>query len=122
MRLKARDITKYAVLVATALSVSLLEGCLPPAFIPLPGVKLGLSNIVTLFTLYALGPIPVATVLICRCFLGSLFGGGVTSFAFSLCGGVCSLITMSGLIRLKPLSIVGVSVAGAAAHGVGQLQ
>ncbi len=121
MRLKTRDITTYAVLIAAALAISVFESWLPPAFIPLPGVKLGLSNIVTLFVLYTLGSGPAAVVLICRCILASLFGGGITSLAFSICGGLCALLTMHILKRIKSLSIVGVSIAGAAFHGIGQI-
>ncbi len=121
MRANAHNITKYAVLIATALAISVFEGWLPPAFIPLPGVKLGLSNIVTLFTLYTLGALPAVIVLICRCFLASLFGGGVTAFAFSICGGLLALSVMKALMNCGALSIVGVSIAGAAAHGIGQI-
>lgn len=121
MRLKARDITTYAVLIAAALAISVFESWLPPAFIPLPGVKLGLSNIVTLFVLYTLGSGPAAVVLICRCILASLFGGGITSLAFSICGGLCALLIMHILKRIKALSVVGVSIAGAAFHGIGQI-
>ena len=63
MKFGTRRITLYAVLIAAALIISVFEDRLPAAIIPVPGVKLGLSNIITLFALYFLGAIPAVIIL-----------------------------------------------------------
>lgn len=118
MKLSPRDISLYAALIAVALALSMLEAQLP---IPLPGVKLGLANAVTLFALYSLGASPAAVILFCRCILASAFGGGITSLVFSLFGGAAAFAVMLLVKRIKVFSIYGVSIAGAAAHGAGQI-
>lgn len=118
MKSNAKKLTLYAVLIAVALALSVLETVFP---LPLPGVKLGLANTVTLFALYALGAKPAAVILFCRCSLASIFGGGITSLFFSLLGGAAALIAMVILRKCKLFSIYGTSIAGAAMHGVGQI-
>ena len=77
-------------LTALALGIWFLEAQLPP-LVPVPGIKLGLSNIVTLFALFRLGPADAAAVLLTRVLLASLFGGQAVSLLFSLCGGLLAL-------------------------------
>lgn len=120
--MKARRIALCAVLTALALGLSYMERFLPlQLVVPLPGVKLGLANIVTLMALFFLGGRTAVTVLVLRCFLGSMFGGGVTALAFSLTGGLLALFTMWAARRLRFLSLYGVSILGAAAHNIGQI-
>ncbi len=119
--LSPKKITLYALLIAAAFAISFFESRLPSAFIPLPGVKLGLSNSVTLFVLYTLGAAPALFVLVCRCLLAATFQGSLVSLAFSLCGGALAFITMFFAKKLKSLSVIGVSIAGAAAHVTGQI-
>lgn len=109
-------------LLALALSLSYLEATLPLGLlIPLPGVKLGLANIATLAALYLLG-LPEALLLTAlRCLLGAALGGGWTALLLSLSGGMLSAAAMAVARRLCWLSIYGVSLLGAACHGVGQL-
>lgn len=118
---KTKKLATYSILLAIALVLSFFESVLLPSVLPLPGVKLGLSNIVTLFALYSLGGIPCAVILILRCILASFFGGGVTSLLFSLAGGLLSLLTMLLLKRFSALSIFGVSIASSSAHSIGQI-
>lgn len=114
-------VATIAVLIALALALSVAEGWLPLAFIPIPGVKLGLANIVTLFALCFLNFRDASVILILRCLLASLFGSGVAAFAFSVSGGVFALVTMYILLKSEKFSLAGVSIAGAAMHGVGQI-
>ena len=118
---RTKKLALYAILLALALVLSFVESVALPSAIPLPGVKLGLSNIITLFTLYALGGIPCAVILILRCIMAAFFGGGVTSLLFSLAGGILALLTMIFTKRMGTFSIYGVSIAGSAAHGIGQI-
>jgi heptaprenyl diphosphate synthase len=119
---KTKKIALCAVLIALALALSYVERFIPlQLLIPLPGVKLGLANIVTLIALYLLGGKSAFAILIPRCVLGAVFGGGITGLMFSLTGGLLAMSVMA-LSRKAPLfSIYGVSVLGAAAHSVGQI-
>ncbi len=123
LRLGVKDIALGALLVCAALVLSIFEGFLPAAAIPIPGIKLGLANIVILFALYRLGVGAAVGILFCKCALAAIFGSGITSFAFSICGGICAVIIMYLMRKLegKYVSILGVSIAGAAAHGIGQI-
>ena len=117
MKLNARSIALCAVLTALALGLSTLENLFPVTLIvPLPGVKLGLANIVTVFALYELGAVPALTILTARCLLGGVFAGNLSALLFSLLGGFTAMLVMIALKHCKGLSIYGVSIGGAAAH------
>ena len=122
MRWTTKNIALCAVLAALALGLSTLEGLFPVSLlIPLPGVKLGLANIVTVFALYRLGARAALAILVTRCLLGGLFAGNLSAMLFSLLGGVTAMLVMILLQRLPRLSVYGVSLGGAAAHNVGQM-
>ena len=122
MKLNARSIALCAVLTALALGLSTLESLFPVTLIvPLPGVKLGLANIVTVYALYALGASSALAILVVRCLLGSLFAGNASALLFSLLGGLAAMLVMIALHALPRLSVYGVSVGGAAAHNCGQV-
>lgn len=111
-----------AVLVSLALALSYTERFIPlQMLVPLPGVKLGLANIVTLIALYLLGVKSAFAVLILRCVLGAVFGGGITGLLFSLTGGVLSMSVMALCKNAPILSVYGISILGAATHNVGQI-
>lgn len=119
---KTRKLALCALMISLALALSYVERFIPlQLLIPLPGIKLGLANIVTLIAIYLLGPANALVIVVCRCFLGSLFGGGITALMFSLTGSILSLIVMSLVRKLPCFSIYGVSILGAAAHNVGQI-
>ena len=122
MKLTPRELTLCAVLTAMALALSYVESFFPLSLaIPLPGIKLGLANIVTLFALYALGPGQAFMILLARCLLGAVFAGNMSALIFSVLGGVTAMAVMILLSRCGRLSIYGVSVGGAAAHSCGQV-
>ena len=122
MKLTTRQLTLCALLTAMALALSYMENFLPLSLaIPVPGIKLGLANIVTVFALYALGPVQAMLILLARCFLGAMFAGNMNALFFSLLGGVAALLVEILLSRLPRLSLYGVSVGGAAAHNCGQV-
>ncbi|MDD3346841.1 Gx transporter family protein [Oscillibacter sp.] len=122
MKLTTKQLTLCAVLTAMALALSYLENFFPLSLaIPIPGIKLGLANVVTLFALYALGPAQALLILLARCFLGAVFAGNMSALIFSLLGGVSAMAVMILLSRLGGLSVYGVSVGGAAAHSCGQV-
>ena len=80
-----------------------------------------LPNIIIVFLLYRKGPVSAITVSLLRMILVSLLFGNVMSFLYSLAGGILSLVTMILLKKIDLLSTVGVSVAGAVTHNVGQV-
>jgi len=122
MKLTTKQLTLCAVLTAMALGLSYLENFFPLSLaIPIPGIKLGLANIVTLFALYALGPVQALMILIARCFLGAVFAGNMNALIFSVLGGVTAMLVMILLSRFRRLSVYGVSIGGAAAHNCGQV-
>ena len=119
---KTKYLTLCTVLICLALVLSYVEHLIPlHLLIPLPGIKLGLANIVTLITLYLLGPKSAFTVLVLRCTLSAAFGGGVTGFLFSATGGLLAMAVMTAARHIKKLSIYGVSILGAAFHNIGQI-
>ena len=119
---KTKRLTLCALLIALALALSYTECFIPlQMVIPLPGVKLGLANIVTLIALYLMGPKYAFAILIPRCIFGAVFGGGITGLLFSMTGGILAMFTMILARKLPIFSVYGVSILGAAAHNVGQI-
>ena len=118
----ARRLTRCAVLTALALAISVCEGLVPLSIlIPLPGLRLGLANLVTVYALCRLSGREALGILVSRCLLGAIVGGNLTALAFSLTGGLLALGTMWVLLRVPGLSLFGVCIAGAAAHNTGQI-
>lgn len=119
---KAKQISLCGILLALALALSYAERFIPlQMFVPLPGIKLGLANTVILLCLAVFKTRYAFLILIPRCFLGAVFGGGITGLLFSLCGGLLSLAVMAAAGKTGKLSVYGISVIGAAAHNVGQI-
>ncbi|MBO5711399.1 MAG: Gx transporter family protein [Acholeplasmatales bacterium] len=111
-----------AIFIGLAAILSYIERFIPiQLVIPLPGVKLGLANIVTLVSLYLLDKKQCIIILIIRCLIGAMFGGGFTGLMHSLTGGVFAIIIMIITQRIRLFSIYGVSVFGAAFHHIGQI-
>lgn len=122
--MQIKRITLCGLLTALALVLSLVERWIPlNLMVPVPGIKLGLANVVTLFALTTMRKREAAAILLCRVMLASIFAGSVTSFLFSLFGGFLSLGVMAILLRREGswFTLYGVSVAGAAAHDIGQI-
>ena len=120
--MSVRRLTRCAVLTALALALSVCEGLFPlTVLFPLPGLRLGLANLVTVYALCRLSGREALAILAARCFLGNLLGGNLTALAFSLTGGLLALAVMALLLRVRGLSLYGVSMAGAAAHNTGQV-
>lgn len=111
-------LTRCALLTAAALMISLLENFIP---IPIPGVKLGLANAVSLYLLLYHRPREAFGVLLARLMLAALISGNPSALLYSAAGGICALLLSWGLKRFSCFSPIGLSVAGAAAHHIGQL-
>lgn len=119
--MKVRKLTRLALLTAIALTIFMVEAQIP-ALVPVPGVKLGLSNIVTVFTVFAIGAWEGVAVLAARIFLGAVFAGNFSTIFYSAAGGGLAILVTIGLRRLlkkKQLWVAG--CLGAVAHSVGQM-
>ncbi len=120
----ARWVSRDAMFLGTALLLSYLEAILPlSVWLPLPGFKLGLCNILVTLVFVVSSPLDAAMVSFCRIFLMGLLFGNVIGFTFSLCGGVLSYLGLWLLARVgkRFFSMIGVSVGCAALHNTGQL-
>ena len=119
--MNVRKITRMALLCAIALTIFMLEAQIPPV-VPLPGVKLGLSNIVTVFAVFVMGPVEAAVILGGRIFLGAVFAGNFSTILYSAAGGFLAIgvtILLRKVLTEKQMWVAG--CIGAVAHSVGQM-
>lgn len=116
---KAKKIALYGMMVALAFTFSYLESLIPFNF-GIPGVKLGLANLVVIVAIYIMKPAEAFSIALIRIFLAALTFGNVYSLAYSLCGGILSFIVMY-LTKKSKLSVIGVSMLGGICHNIGQI-
>jgi heptaprenyl diphosphate synthase len=119
-QIDTKKLTTLSALIAVAMILSYIESLIP-AFVAVPGVKIGLSNIATVFALYTLGPTYAVCVSVIRVFLSALLFGNFVSMIYSLSGAALALLFMILLKRLNFFSSVGVSVVGGVSHNAGQI-
>ena len=117
---RTRRLTTFALLAALALILSFVESRIP-AFVAIPGIKIGLANIAVLFALYRLGAKEAIVVSVIRIIAVSMLFGTPVSAIYSLGGAVVSFTVMLLLKKFTPASEVSVSVTGAIGHNVGQI-
>lgn len=113
-------VAAYGMLISLAFIFSYLEAVIPIP-IPVPGVKLGLANLVTIVGLYTVGIKGTVAVSLVRIVLVGFTFGNASSMIYSLAGGALSLILM--ILAKKPgwFSQIGVSIIGGIGHNIGQL-
>ena len=119
--MKTKKLTTLAMLSAIALTIFMVEAQIPP-LVPIPGIKLGLANIVTVFTVFAIGAREGALVLFVRIFLGAVFAGNFSTIFYSAAGGALAILVtifLKKLLTRKQLWVAG--VCGAIAHSIGQM-
>lgn len=123
MKLTTKQLAQCAVLTALALALSYMEALLPLSLvIPLPGIKLGLANIVTVYAMFVLGPGDTLMILCARVFLGAVFSGQMSTLLYSAGGGLACWLVMLGLRAvLTPRQIWLCSPIAAVFHNLGQL-
>lgn len=118
---QTQKLALMAALTAIALAIFAAEAQIPP-IVPIPGVKLGLANVVTLVAIPLLGRKEAGGILAARLLLGCMFTGSVSALIFSAAGGVCAYAVMCLMTRLLPERLLWVvSVLAALAHNFGQL-
>ena len=118
--METRKIARMGLLTALALILSYVESLIP-AFVAVPGVKMGLANIVVVFALYTLGPGEAAIVSIIRVLLSSLLFGSILSLSYSAAGAVISLLSMIIMMKTKIFGVTSVSVTGGVFQNLGQI-
>lgn len=117
--MKNSEITQIALLTAIALIFGYIESLFPlPTAVP--GIKLGLSNIVIIFAVLRLGKKQSFLILILKVLVSSLLFSGVMSLAYAAAGGLCALFAMLAARRFS-LGIIGISTAGGVFHNIGQI-
>lgn len=120
MNRSAKTITLLGVCTAAAMVLSYVETLIPVPF-AVPGVKLGLANLVAVFLLMKFDWRYAAPVSLIRVLLTALLFGNAASLAYSAAGAILSMLVMTGVKRIKAFSPVGISVIGAVFHNVGQI-
>lgn len=119
--MNTRRLTTMAVLSALAVIIHTVEGAIPP-IITIPGAKLGLSNVITMYAVWALGGKDAIQILLVRILLGAIFADHFAVIFYSLSGGMLAILTTIGLKRVvteNQIWIVG--VLASLAHTLGQL-
>lgn len=117
---KSKKVAFFAMNVALAFVFSYLESLIPFNF-GIPGIKLGLANLVVVTALYTVGEKQAFVISVIRIILSGLTFGGVFSLVYSLAGGILSFAAMLLAKKCRALSVTGVSIIGGSLHNIGQL-
>ena len=118
---RSKKVAFLGLCTALALVLAYVELLIQPLVPGIPGIKMGLPNIIIIFLLYRRGSTSAIGVSLLRILLVSILFGNVMAFLYSLMGGILSLAVMILLRKLNFMSEVGVSVAGGVMHNVGQI-
>lgn len=118
---KTKKITVLGVLAALSIVLSFVETLLPPIYAAIPGIKIGLANIVNIFLLYKFSIKDTAAVTLVRVLTVAFLFGNLMTLAYSIAGAFLSITIMAFLKKTNRFSTVGVSIAGGVAHNLGQI-
>ena len=121
MKMSVKKLCFLALMTSLAMVLSYIEMLLPPIWPAVPGIKVGLANIVIILLLYKFSFKEAGVVSLVRVCLMSLLFGSAVMFLYSLGGAVLSLVIMAVLKRTDWFSSVGVSIAGGVTHNLGQI-
>ena len=119
--MKTKKLTAMALLTAVALIIFVVEAQIP-ALVPIPGIKLGLANIITVFAVFTFGSWEATLILAVRIFLGAVFAGNFSTILYSAAGGALAIgvtILLKRILTMKQLWVAG--TLGAIAHSIGQV-
>ena len=119
--MKAKKLALMGLLAGIALIIFVVEAQIP-ALVPIPGIKLGLANIVTVFAVFTIGSWEAALILAVRIFLGAVFAGNFSTIFYSAAGGALAIlatILLKKILKKNQLWVAG--CIGAVAHSVGQM-
>ena len=120
MKRNTKKLTLLAMMITFAIILSYVESRIP-SFVAIPGIKVGLANIVVIFVLYTLGIKEAIIISAIRVGIISVLFGNIMSLTYSIAGAFLSLLVMFILKKLTPLKLIAVSVVGGVMHNVGQI-
>jgi heptaprenyl diphosphate synthase len=115
-----KKVAYFGVFTALALIFSYIESLIPINF-GIPGAKLGLANLMVVIVLYKMGAKEAYMLSMVRIVLSGFLFGNLFGILYSLAGGILSLSIMTLLKKTDKFSIIGISMAGAVCHNIGQL-
>lgn len=118
--MKTKNIVLYGLLIALAFILSYVESMIPIP-VPIPGIKIGLANLVVITALYLMGPQQALVLSMLRILLVAFTFGNLSTMLFSFAGGILSWTLMVLGRKVKGLSITGVSILGGVGHNIGQI-
>ena len=118
--MKSEKIAEYGLLIALAFIFSYIESLIPIPF-PVPGIKLGLANLVVIIAIYGIGVKEAFALSMVRILLVGVTFRDPSTLMFSFAGGILSWLMMLIFMKLKLFSMIGVSIIGGIAHNVGQI-
>lgn len=121
MSSKTKKNALLGVITGVALVLSYLEAILPPLYPAIPGIKVGLPNIVIIFILYKYGIKEAITASLLRVFIVALLFGNAMTLSYSLAGALLSILLMAIFKKINIFSPIGVSIIGGVAHNLGQI-
>ena len=117
---RGRTSAYFGMLLALSLIFSYLETLIPISF-GIPGIKLGLANVVTVIVLYYWGTKEALLLAVLRNVLSGFLFGNLFAIFYSIAGSLASILAMDFLKKRKSFSVTGVSIAGGVFHNIGQL-
>lgn len=120
IRMKSNKVATYGLLVALAFILSYIESLFPIP-VPIPGIKIGLANLVVITALYSMGTKEALVLAVIRIIMVGFTFANPSTMIFSLGGGLLSWLMMTLLKRSKLFSQVGVSIVGGISHNIGQI-
>ncbi|MBE6787455.1 MAG: Gx transporter family protein [Ruminococcaceae bacterium] len=118
---KTKKLTLLGLLAALSIILSFVESLLPPIYAAVPGIKIGLANIVSVLLLYKFSLKDTAIVTLVRVLTVAFLFGNVMTLSYSLAGAFLSITVMALLKKTKLFSTIGVSISGGVAHNLGQI-
>lgn len=118
--MSTQKLTRLAMFLALSLILSYLESLIPVSA-SIPGIKIGLANIITMYMIYCYSIRETVVIMFLRVIISGFMFSGLTTIIFGILGGMVCIIVMWLLKRTSLFSIMGVSMAGAVAHNAGQI-
>lgn len=118
--MKTRNVATYGMLIALAFILSYIESIIPIP-VPIPGIKIGLANLVVITALFTMGTKQAFVLSMIRIVLVGFTFGNLSTMMFSFAGGMLSWLLMVAAKRWKRFSMTGVSILGGIGHNIGQI-
>lgn len=118
--MSTQKLTRLAMFLALSLILSYLESLIP-INASIPGIKIGLANIITMYMIYCCGIKETGIIMFLRVILSGFLFSGLTTIIFGILGGMVCIIVMWSLKKISMFSVMGVSMAGAVSHNAGQI-